>query len=60
MMNWNLFMGLILLYVGLGTAYSQLIIIRMARTGKVKKTLLAFLLWKFFTPIFMFRMKFNI
>lgn len=60
-MDWNLIIGTILLYIGVGLGYSQWIVDYSLFHGHtVKPSLLHVYLFAIFKPILKFRMKFNI
>ena len=59
-MDWNFLIGIGLLYLGTGMAYSQWTVDRFVKKGEIDKSLLNYLLWAFYKPIIYFRMKVNL
>lgn len=59
-MNWNLIIGIGLLYLGTGIGYSQWVLDRFVKYRKVDKGFINYLLWEFYKPIINFRMKYDV
>lgn len=60
MIDWNFLIGMSLLYIGTGVAYSEIVLIRMRKKGKINKSIWAYYTWRFFKPIFDIRMNLGI